>query len=123
MNTKKIATELRLKHWVKIMQDRTASGMNVKEYCKQAGFHENTYFYWQRKIREAICKGLIQNPKTEPSEPCKRNIPPGWALYNPNAVPDKGTAITVEINKFKININPDIDTELLSKICRVLNSI
>ena len=63
MNTRNIAEEYRLSHWVKIMQERRESGLSVRAYCKEAGFHENSYFYWQRKLREATCMDLIQNEK------------------------------------------------------------
>ena len=60
MNTREIASEYRLAHWAQIMQDRVASGLSVRAYCKQAGFHENNYFYWQRKLREASCEELAK---------------------------------------------------------------
>ena len=55
MNTRKIAVEYRLSHWANIMQKRSESGLSVREFCEQEGFHENIYFYWQRKLREAAC--------------------------------------------------------------------
>ena len=44
MNTREIAAEYRLKHWAKTMQERLASGKSIREYCKEAGMHENVYF-------------------------------------------------------------------------------
>ena len=60
MNTREIAAEYRLAHWAQVMQNREASGLSVRAYCKQAGFHENNYFYWQRKLREASCEELAK---------------------------------------------------------------
>ena len=60
MNTREIAADYRLAHWAQVMQNREASGLSVRAYCKQAGFHENNYFYWQRKLREASCKELAR---------------------------------------------------------------
>jgi hypothetical protein len=53
MNTREIAAEYRLSHWAGIMRERSESGLSVRAFCKNAGFHENIYFYWQRKLREA----------------------------------------------------------------------
>ena len=63
MNTREIAEEYRLSHWAGIMQERKESGLSVRAFCKNAGFHENNYFYWQKRLREATCEELakIQN--------------------------------------------------------------
>ena len=58
MNTKEIAVEYRLTHWAGIMREREESGLSIKQFCKNAGFHENRYFYWQKKLREAACEEL-----------------------------------------------------------------
>ena len=58
MNTREIAAEYRLQHWAGIVRERTESGLSIKVYCENAGFHENVYYYWQRKLREAACEQL-----------------------------------------------------------------
>jgi len=58
MNTNDIAAEYRLAHWAGIMREREESGLSIKQYCKNAGYHENRYFYWQKKLREAACEEL-----------------------------------------------------------------
>jgi transposase-like protein len=58
MNTRAIVAEYRLTHWAQIMQRRKGSGHSVKAFCENAGIHENTYYYWQRKLREAACEKL-----------------------------------------------------------------
>jgi hypothetical protein len=55
MNTRETAAEYRLAHWAQIMRERGESGLSIKAYCANAGYHENAYFYWQRKLREAAC--------------------------------------------------------------------
>ena len=44
MNTREMASEYRLSHWARILRDRSESGLSVKEYCKSAGFHENSFY-------------------------------------------------------------------------------
>ena len=55
MNTRSIAAEYRLAHWAGIMNERRESGLSVRAFCENAGIHENTYFYWQKRLREAAC--------------------------------------------------------------------
>lgn len=40
------------------MRERIESGLSIRAYCKNAGFHENVYYYWQRKLRQAACEQL-----------------------------------------------------------------
>jgi hypothetical protein len=60
INTREIAEEYRLTHWARIMQERAQSGMYIKDFCKQAGICQNTYFYWQRRVRAAACEHLVK---------------------------------------------------------------
>jgi hypothetical protein len=60
MNTRKIAAEYRLAHWAQIMREKKESGLSIKAFCERAGFHENVYFYWQRKLREAVCEQIVE---------------------------------------------------------------
>lgn len=59
MNTRQITAEYREAHWVQIMQERRESGQSIRAYCKGAGIHENVYYYWQRKLREAASKPFV----------------------------------------------------------------
>jgi len=60
MNIKDIAVEYRLSHWAQIIKDRSESGQSIKDYCKNAGIHENAYYYWLRKLRISACEGLAK---------------------------------------------------------------
>ena len=55
MNTREIAEEYRLSHWSEKMRERQELGLSIKAYCEQQGFHENIYYYWQRKLRKTAC--------------------------------------------------------------------
>ena len=72
VNTREVAAEYRLSHWAQIVQERNKSGSSIRAYCKQLGICENTYFYWQRRLRQAACEELSkyeggQKSVTQPS--------------------------------------------------------
>ena len=67
MNTREIASEYRLSHWAEVMRKRQESGLSVKAFCESAGFHENIYYYWQKKLREAAC---VELTKTQDQQVC-----------------------------------------------------
>ena len=130
MNTRHIAEEFRLSHWAGIMRERQASGLSIKAFCKSSGFHENVYFYWQRRLREAACQGLIpQQAHTDTSRNeiisnDKALVPSGWAqLTEIEPAPAPMSSLTVEISGCRINVSTDTDSALLAKVCALLKSL
>lgn len=65
MNTREIATSYRLASWTQVMRERSESGQSVRAYCRDAGIHENVYYYWQRKLREAACGQMSAQADTQ----------------------------------------------------------
>jgi len=120
MNTREIAEEYRLSHWAGIMRERAESGLSIKTFCKTAGFHQNVYFYWQRKLREAACRELLL---TAPDRINKEIVPTGWAVCVPAKPEVKESSVSIEIGKFRVIASPDADEEHLAKVCRVLMSL
>ncbi len=99
------------------------------EKSLEAGFHENIYYYWQRKLREAgveIIKAgqpngaSIINTETK----TKNQIPTGWAICSSSpAINNAEKSITVEINLCRLTVTPNTDMELLLKVCGTLVNI
>ena len=117
MDTQKVAAEYRLSHWTRVMQTRLDSGQSIKDFCQTTGISRNTYFYWQRKLREAACTELIK------AEEPKTNVPGGWMQLAPNTVPHVAETLTIEINHCHITVSADTDPELLKHVCRALRSL
>ena len=72
VNTREIAAEYRLSHWAQIMRERVKRELTIRAYCKQIGICENTYFYWQRRLRKAAYEQLSKNEAEQKSatQPC-----------------------------------------------------
>lgn len=112
VNTREIAAGYRLEHWAGVVRERAGSGLTVKAFCESAGMHQNTYFYWQRKLRGAACETLPAGALPAPG---------GWAAAVPVAVPAQ--TLAVEIGKCRVLADTDTDERLLAKACRVLASL
>lgn len=118
MNTRDIAAEYRLAHWAQVMRDRTDKGLTIHAYCEETGIHENTYFYWQRKLREAACTGI-----PEATAEVKAIVPKGWATVGVGECPEKTQGLTVEIGGCRIKVSADTNPELLVQVCRTLKTL
>jgi len=126
MDTRKVATEYRLAQWAQAVQERVAQGQNIKEFCESRGISRNTYFYWQKKLRETVCKALpgktlAQSPATEEKSE-QALVPSGWAVCEEEST-HTASALTIEIGKFRIMVEPDVDPDRLGQVCRVLMTL
>ena len=95
MNTRYIAEEYRMSHWAGIIKERQESGLSIKEFCKNAGCHANSYYYWQRKLRDAACEELakIQGSTTNLAHPGFTEV----KLSNHTALPSATIALEKQI--------------------------
>ena len=124
MNTQKLAGEYRLTHWAKIINDRRESGINVKSYCESIGIKENTFYYWQKKLREAACQQMVvHNHSIEITNNKAKPAPNGWVSCEMLAGIPNDNSIKIEIGKCRITVSSETDIELLTKICRALVAI
>jgi putative transposase len=116
INTRQIAAEYRLEHWAGIVRERSESGLTVKAFCESAGLHPNSYFYWQRKLRESACEGMPAGALPTPG---------GWTAAVPvgAGTPGFSRVLPIEIGKYRVIANLDTDERLLAKVCRVLGSL
>ena len=48
------------KQWVQIIRECQSSGLSNKEYCRQHGISEKSYYHWLRKLRNAATEGILQ---------------------------------------------------------------
>jgi len=123
MNIRDVAAEYRLAHWGQVLQERRASGMSIKEFCKTAGFRESVYYYWQRKLREAACEELSVRKGRENTGTEGALVPSGWAVCKTAESRIQGKAMVIEINGCRVHVEADAAPEQLAKVIRVLKSI
>ena len=66
MNTKLATAQIRVKNWAAIIQERNESGLSVKDYCAQHQLSWDSYYYWLRKVKEAL---LVESGFVEVTQP------------------------------------------------------
>ena len=54
MALKGITPQERLEKWNAAICAQKASGLTIKEWCEQNGINSNTYYYYLRRIRDAM---------------------------------------------------------------------
>ncbi len=46
-----VRDEYRTQNWAMVIQECSNSGLSNREFCRQRGISEKTYYYWLRKLR------------------------------------------------------------------------
>ena len=55
---KSLTTQYRYDRWVGIISERNASGLSIKDWCRQNNVKVTSYYYWLKKIRHSIVETL-----------------------------------------------------------------
>ena len=58
--------EYRKQQWTQIIRECQSSGLSNREYCRQQGISEKSYYYWLRKLRSAAAESMPQIVEMEP---------------------------------------------------------
>ena len=117
MNTREIAEEYRLSHWSEKMRERQELGLSIKAYCEQQGFHENVYYYWQRKLLKAACTELAVKGQGGGL------VPNGWTQLTVAEAERVKSTLTIEINGCCVAVSAETDPELLARVCRTFKAL
>ena len=62
----RVRNEYRKQQWMQIIGECQRSGLSNKEYCRQHGISEKSYYYWLRKLRSAAAESIPQIVEVEP---------------------------------------------------------
>ena len=121
INTREVAKEYRLSHWAEIMQERVAVGLNIRAYCKEIGICENTYYYWQRRLRAAACEQLAAPAQTSISKPSFTEIKVEELPALPTLAESVQTSqIHIEFHGIQITFDSTYPTDKLAAVLRAL---
>jgi len=125
MNTRKAAAEYRVARWTQALRERVAEKESIKAFCERKGVSRNTYFYWQRKLRETACEQLsmIAAASEQPKLPSPVFAEVKIAEIEvpaEKAEPTIGSQIMLEIGGIKITTDSSYPTERLAALCREL---
>ena len=62
-----VRDEYRAQNWAMVIQECSSSGLSNREFCRQRGISEKTYYYWLRKLRSQMAETVA--PQLVPLEP------------------------------------------------------
>ena len=54
-----VRDEYRAQHWAMVIQECRNSGLSNREYCRQRGIAEKSFYYWLRKLRSQMAEASV----------------------------------------------------------------
>ena len=117
MDTKLATTKVRLESWTNIIRERSASGQNVKVWCKENNIPEGQYYYWLRRVKEAaltasgsrtveICMPGQESSVTEP------------VTTSDHTATSAENSILIQIRDITISVGSSVSEDLLTRAIR-----
>ncbi|MHC1787220.1 MAG: IS66 family insertion sequence element accessory protein TnpB [Christensenellales bacterium] len=117
MEIQALTRDYRLQQWASIITRRNGSGMTVRAWCDEQGINQKSFYYWQRKLREAA--GAQATGLSTVSSP----VPTGWASLGVQAEPSGGQGLIVEVGGCRVHVQAQTDTPLLVRVCQALKTL
>lgn len=124
MDVQKVTHEIRLQQWIGIIKECRGSGKTVKSWCEENDINEKSYFYWQRRAREAACQELTtyQEQQVAKAEPSQANAPVFAECRIPENHPAGGTAATIHLNGAVVEIHHGAEASVVESILHALRA-
>lgn len=88
-----VRDEYRAQQWALVIQECSASGLSNREFCRQRGISEKSFYYWQRKMRTQLIEAAS----------------PQLVELEPTAAPDDVFQIRYRGAELKLPTGVDID--------------
>ena len=119
-NIRETTRNIRLHQWAERIRECKSSGMTIRAWCKENDIREKNFYYYQRKVREALLE--IKEKKISLDVP-KNEV--GFAKISGvtlDNVPERPVT-AVNVNGIKIDVFEDASEEAIRKSIKAVMSL
>ena len=102
-----VRNEYRAQSWAMVIQECNSSGLSNREFCRQRGISEKTYYYWLRKLRNQMAKAAA--PQLVPLDPAP--------------VPIQDDVLQIQYRGAELKLPALVDMEAVTALLRSLQSL
>ena len=95
----------RAQQWEMVVQECAASGLSNREFCRQRGIPEKSFYYWQRKLRRQIVESAV--PQLVSLEP----------------VAESDDLLQIQYRGAELKLPAGVDMDAVAAILRSLQSL
>ena len=102
-----VRDEYRTQNWAMVIQECSDSGLSNREFCRQRGISEKTYYYWLRKLRSQMAE--VAGPQLVQLEPAP--------------VPVQEDMLQIQYRGAELKLPAGVDMDAVAALLRSLQSL
>ena len=102
-----VRNEYRAQSWAMVIQECNSSGLSNREFCRQRGISEKTYYYWLRKLRSQMAE--VTAPQLVPLDPAP--------------VPIQDDVLQIQYRGAELKLPAGVDMDAVAVLLRSLQSL
>ena len=100
-----VRNEYRAQSWAMVIQECSSSGLSNREFCRQRGISEKTYYYWLRKLRSQMAE----------------TAGPQLVQLDPAVVPDD--VLQIQFRGAELKLPSGVDVNAVAALLRSIQSL
>ena len=117
------AFEIRRSQWERIILEGNRASISKKEWCRQNGINEKSFYYWQKKIRREALENAGSVPAVASSASSFVEIPfqeNSYSSKDPSPHGSSSPELMLQISDCRIFISSTIQELTLRTVMKVI---
>ena len=102
-----VRDEYRAQTWVMLIQECNNSGLSKREFCRQRGISEKSFYYWLRKLRSQMAVAAA----------------PQLVQLEPAPVPIQDDMLQIQYRGAELKLPAGVDIEAVAVLLRSLQAL
>jgi hypothetical protein len=125
LDIKQLKQEYRIRQWSEVVTECQRSGMPVRTWCTEHGICRQTYYFWQKRVREAaFANALTAQGSTGAAPPAEQNpAPTQFVQIVPGPERNGAVALSVHLSAVECEIMNGADIDLVERVLLSLGKI
>ena len=127
---KSLTAQYRYDKWVTIISEHNASGLSIRDWCRQNNVKDTSYYYWLKKIRHSIVESIDQDDRNGEvsfapmlSQPKTNELSHVKNVKNVKANSTAQPEVIIKLGEITIEFGNEPSQELILNVLRGLRNV
>ena len=122
------ASEMRLAQWEQIVLEGNKASGTKREWCRQNGINEKSFFYWQRRIRLKALdtrntnSAIVPVPAADSSNPTFVELPFPGETDNKKSDTNVLPELMIQVNDCRVFVTASTQESTLQTVMKVIRN-
>ena len=116
MNSVQVQHQILLKQWAGIINDQKESNLSVKAFVAQNSLSEFQFYYWKRKLKDAVLDEVSSGFVEIPVLPVRKDNVPVAKVSQPLLPSSNESVASISIGNSVINIYGNATQDFLKNL-------